>query len=693
MQRLSLLTDYSPWLLLLCAVTGALYAFFLYQKKNVPWGRNINYLLAFLRFVVVTVICILLLAPVLRVIKNYYEEPVVVLAVDNSTSVALEADSTELRTLTDGLKALQQQLAEKATVVVHGLEGEIAGGPDSLRFDQKSTNLHRMLKGIRSVYENRNLAGVVVLTDGIYNEGISPAFSSFNFPIHTVGLGDTIPKKDINLKTLYHNKLAYQGNDFPIVAEIHQRGFDGETVTVRLKKGDNVLQQQEARFEKGEPVKEVKFMTTSDVQGMQHYVVEVVPVEGEFTHENNSKHAYIDIIEGRERVLLVALSPHPDIKAIRSAIERKQNYELDIHVLGTSNKPPDEANYDLVIFHQIPNRYGRGTELLTKYSNASKLFVLGAQSDINRFNQVNKLMKIGVQGNRGDEVTPALNPDFGRFSIEAGNKELLRKLPPVNVPFGAYQLSADASVLLYQRVGNVVTEKPLLAMQSSAAKKTAVFAGDGMWRWRLEEYAATGSHALFDEFITKLVQFLSTKEDKRRFRVYPIKNEFYDTENVVFETEIYNEIYEKLYGQKVSLKITNEAGKERNYSYVNSELSARFEVGGFPEGVYRYAATTTVDGNVLRSTGEFTVRELQLEVLNLTADHALLRHLAQKNQGNFYPVQDMTALKSAFSISDLTRVIHSNEEYLEVIHLWWIALLLIALATVEWGLRKYKGGY
>ena len=113
---------------------------------------------------------------------------------------------------------------------------------DTIHFNHPSTPLNDMLKEIQTDYEGKNLSGVVLLSDGIHNQGLSPVFTPFKFPIYTVGLGDTIPQRDIRLKTVHYNKIAYQGNRFIIGAEILNDGFSEADIVVSVSEGGRILQ-------------------------------------------------------------------------------------------------------------------------------------------------------------------------------------------------------------------------------------------------------------------------------------------------------------------------------------------------------------------------------------------------------------------------------------------------------------------
>ena len=696
-------TQASPWFIVLCLLVGAGYTLVLYQKKS-AWSPRINYTLAGLRFLLVSLLCFLLLSPFIKQNRNTREKPRVVFAIDNSLSVSLGGDSVKTRNLLQQLAQTSRQLEDQ------GVETSVQSFDEtspvsksappsqilsSLAFKGNVTNLSGLLNKIQTNYEGRNLVGVVLVSDGIYNQGISPAFLPYPFTIHTIGLGDTIPKKDINLKSVYSNKVAYLGNQFPIVAEVHTTGFANQNLSVSLKKNGKVIERKSISVKQNLSVSEVSFRTSSSVKGMQHYTVEAEPQAGEFTTRNNVRDAYVDIIDGKEKILLIALTPHPDIKAIKSVIEKNENYEFVSHIVGTATETPKEGKYDLVIAHQLPDQYNAGSALVKKYADQGTpvWYILGAQSNTSQLNNLNPSVFINARGGQMDQVTPSFNPAFSLFKFESDQGNVLQRMPPVSVPFGDYKVSPGSEVILYQRVGSLVTNKPLLVVNTQKDRKSAVMLGEGLWEWRLEEYALTEKQEVVDELVLKLVQYLSSKEDKRKLRVYPVSDEFFDFEKVVFESETYNDIYEKIYDQKIRLDLTDEKGKVRTYSFTTTESSSRFEVSGLPTGVYRYKASATVLGKAQTSEGEFTVKELQLEALNTTADHHLLRQVAQQSNGRFFLPQQMDALQQLLTANRPPDVLQSSEELREIIHLKWIFFILLALATAEWAIRKYSGDY
>lgn len=697
MQKIQLLFDNSPWLILPSLLVGIAYALLLYLKGRklgtVSWGKTVNYVLAGLRFVLVTLLCLLIVGPFIKQIRNTIEEPIIVFAVDNSASVLSAGDSAQW---IPEILALQQKIQQQDYLV----ETRSFSSTDTLEtisFTEQRSDIAGLLSDIETEYEGRNLASVVLVSDGIYNEGVSPAYASYPFKLHSIGVGDTVPQQDLKVSNLYFNKIAYQGNKFPLVAEISNTGFSGESVAVSVNYRGKTIANEQITFNQERGIARVEFLLEATEEGMSHYVVAVEEREGEFTPENNISHAYVEIIEGKESILLVAQSPHPDIKALKLAIEQNKNYEVETAILGLSSWDPSTAansKFDLIILHQLPGRGLNDTQLNQLVQDANALwYIVGEQSNIAMFNQSNGLLEIISQNNETDEVRPLFNPSFKGFQLENEDQTTIDGFIPLKAPFGRINFKGEHTSLLYRQVGNVKTSQPLLVTGEIDEKKQAVLLADGVWKWRLQEYARNDNTQAFDAFFTKLIQFLSAKEDKRRFKVYPVRSEFEDTEPVVFETEIYNDIYEEVYGQSVSLSLTGEDGEKRNFSYVTNENNTQYRIGNLPEGIYRYQASVSLNDEQLTSNGEFSVRRLEIETLNLTANHDLLRELSQTSGGQFTTSDELDILSNTFQEQKLQSKIYTSEAFLPIINLKWLFFLLLLLVAAEWSIRKYMGSY
>lgn len=686
----------SPWFILLCLLAGGIYAFILYQNKK-TFNPLQNRVLAIVRAILVSLLAFLLINPLLRNNKSTIEKPTVVLAIDNSSSMT-HGGQAKLEALKKNLQQLKETIEAKgASVEIQSLDEETDNQNISdIKFTKKRSDLSQMLANIKSSYEGRNLTDVILVSDGIANEGISPTYGKYNFNIHAVGLGDTTQKRDVKLNAIYANRIAYLSNKFPIQAEVSSYGFQGKSTTVLLKQAGNVIDKQVVSFDKQDDLKQVTFYVTAQQKGMQRYTVEVAPLNAEFSTKNNAKDAYIDIVDGKEKVLLVALAPHPDVKALKSIIEKNDLYELTIKIVQSDDlNQIGSQPFDVLILHQLPDIYGMGGNVVSRLLAQGKptLFVLGNQTNINTFNGMQQTLAIAAQAGKADKVTAKFNNNFNLFNLDGDKLNLLERLPPILAPFGDYKPTAGSEIILYQRVGSLTTPKPLLIANTTSARKSAVLAGEGLWLWRLEEFSLTDKQEIIDEVLMKTLQLISVKDDKRKLRVYPISPDFSIDEKVIFENEAYNDIYERIYNQDIKLDVTDEKGKVRNFSYTTTKDNSRFEITGLPEGVYRYKASTQVLGKGEVVDGQFIVRNTDLENLNTTADFNMLRTLATQNNGKFFVANQLEKLKDFLSANKAPDKVTSVEEMNEFINMKWVFFVLVLLATVEWGLRKYLGSY
>jgi hypothetical protein len=697
MQRPQLIFEYSPALLLICALAAVGYAFLLYQKKG-PWSALMNKVLFAVRAVAVFVIAALLVSPILKQLQNNTEKATYIIAVDNSISLTEVRDSVQLQSLKDNIKALSEELEDQDyEVEIWNLEGRVES--NDIQFASQSTNITGLLNDIKSDFEGRNLGGVLLVSDGIYNLGMSPAFANYNFDINTLGVGDTLPKTDIALTSVLYNRLSYQGNKFPLIAQVQQRGFDNEQVKVSVNRGGATVASETVSLKPNNQIQEVRFLIEAKESGYQRYTVNVERKDGELTYQNNVSNAYVEVVEGKELIAIVAAAPHPDIKALKSAIESNANYELEEFVLSNNKDAERLKNnvkkFDLVILHQLPNYNRIGSDFLDQIesNNTATLTINGAQTDIRKFNSSNGILNVKTTPGEYDNITAIFNPGFSSFKLSDDLQAAFDQFPPLYVPFGRYELQADAEVLLYQRVGNINSGYPLLVVKAGQDAKKAVMMGQGIWKWKLTDYANFGNNNRFDELVVKLVQYLSTKDDKRKFRVYPTKNEYLDNESIVFETEIYNDLFERVYNNKIDLTLTNESGEQFNYDYITSESNSQYIINGLADGVYKYLATTVINGKTEKAAGELLVRNVQLESINLTADFNLLRKLSEQTGGNFFKEDEIEALSDQLSSKTAQGIIHTNEEYLPFINLNLILILILIFISFEWFMRKYNGSY
>jgi hypothetical protein len=307
----------------------------------------------------------LLLGPIVKQVNNLFEKPFFVIVYDNSVSVKEATDSVQIQGLESKLKETAEVLRDKGYEVrVTDLQGRETEAPV---FNSPMSDINGALKKITNRYESNQVGGVILASDGIYNEGISPLYSTYNFPLYTIGIGDTTQRTDVMIKDISYNKIVYQGNKFPLRVEVMAKNLPDQNITVTLsQRGKNLA--QITKPSKGDELLVYDFQPMAEEQGIQKLDIKVDVKEGEYNTRNNRSTVFIEVVEGKKKILAIASAPHPDIKALREVVDKNPNYEFLLHIPGVEEQPPANLRpdqIDLVIFHQAPDVRGKTRELFS----------------------------------------------------------------------------------------------------------------------------------------------------------------------------------------------------------------------------------------------------------------------------------------------------------------------------------------
>ena len=695
--------SYPWWYIGLCLLLGALYAFVLYFKDNSfkDAGKRVQrYIkaLSIFRFLVVSFLAFLLLMPLLKNRVTSVERPIIVYLQDNSESVknALNADSAVFKNNTADLVS---QLSQNYDLHQYQFGDEFKDSLD-YTFDGKVTNIEAALEEIYNRYANQNVGGIIMATDGIYNEGSNPIYgtNNLNVPLYSIALGDTTPKRDIKIERSYYNKIAYLRDKFTLRIDVTATNCAKEGTTLKIFKING--SKKDKILTKTIYVKTNDFTKTYDLEieatipGINQYQIEIDKIPDEATTKNNVQRIYIDVLDSRQKILLLAAAPHPDITAIKSAIEKNENYETTTAYANNFNESLN--TYDLVVLHGLPSRNEPVTQLLAEITNKSipVFYVLSQQTNIAGFNSAQSLLQINGANNQINNAKADMQSGFTLFTLQNTMADNLVNLPPLNTPFGEYALGENAVSLLNQKIGTVNTTYPLLILEQSSAVKRAVLAGEGIWRWRMYDFQTDANHETVDELIGKTIQYLSVKSDKRKFRCSTAKNLYYENERISFDAELYNDSYELINDSDATLTITDAEGKAFPFNFNKTAAAYKLDAGIFPIGDYNFVAKTIYAGKNFESKGKFSVIPKQLEALNTVANHQLLNSLAGKSGGAiFYNNQTAAITDSITNNATIKPIMFSNFENSAFINLKWLFFVLLTFLALEWFIRKFNGGY
>ncbi|MFN8437525.1 MAG: hypothetical protein U0V72_07775 [Cytophagales bacterium] len=678
------------WYLFFALSVAVLYAYILYKKPN-SWNKSLNWILAVFRGMVVFVILFLLTEPLIKQSKQTEKKPVIAFIIDNSQSISLFS-KTYLQTLKDLINN-KKDLSSDKQYKFYSLEANCSEDSlSNIKFDENHTNTQNVISKIEAEHEGEKISGLIVLSDGNINNGLNPLYNSYKYPVYTVGIGDTTQRNDIAISQVNYNKVAFKGNKFLINVQIRNVGFGGSKTELVISENKNNIQKKTIDFKKNKGEQLVSFTLDAVQEGNYHYVIQCTPLKGEITNTNNTAHVYIQVVKNKERILILAQAPHPDVKAINAALNTAQNYEVDVHFIGDNENPKlDQVNAAVLV--GIPNKKLIGEQVYQQIikNQIPCMYVVHSNADLQKIYAHSKAVQIQLRNNESDKAQAALNQNFGVFSITDFDTEIIGKFPPLNVPFGSYSVTTNAEILLNQKIGNSISQNPLWVLQKSNEINSAVVCGEGLWLWRMFEKSTYNQTKNVDELILKSIQVITSKKDKKKFKVIPTEEHFDENDQIAVTTEMYDQLNEPIYDKEVTLEIVDENKKVFTYKYVHQQLNDKFEIGKLEHGTYTYQARTQIGEKTEKYSGAFTVHPVQLEQQLSQANHLLLQNLSTQTNGLYFnhnQIKDL--IKSLNQLKDKGTITY-HEEYDEIVNIKWILVLLILFICIEWFLRKYFG--
>lgn len=700
---MTLITEYSLWFALLCVLLGAVFSVALYfRNNNTDFDRKAKIVMSVLRGVSIALIAFLLLAPMLKLNVKETEKPVLIFAVDNSESMVFTSDSSFYRhDFQEKIDHLIHSFDDKYEVKTY-LVGEKADalntkGKIMIPFDGKTTNLSSLFSDVENVYANQNVGAMVLVSDGIYNTGSNPQYQvdRLKFPVYTVMAGDTTLQTDLRIANIIHNSQTFMGNYFPVEIKVAATHLAGNKAVLKVFEKDVEVFTKTIDIRGNQHFETAKLTLQAKKKGTQKYHVELTELDGEMTYRNNSANFFINVVDTREKIAIVYFAPHPDVSAIKAALETSDKYEVEVSSAENFNKNPND--YSLIILHQLPAVKPVAGNLLTKIQQEgiSALYIIGKQTDLKAFNNIGAGISITQQGGKVmfNEAYPNYNENFLSFNFSEEARQMLKNYTPLLTFFGNYQTSVGANVFMHQKISNVVSTYPLIVFSQNVKGRTGVITGTDIWRWRLQNYLKVQNFDAFDEIINKIALYMSVKGDKSYFRIH--SQEVYNENTPVeFNAELYNESYELINEPDIRFVLTDESGKEYVSQFSKQNSGYNLNLGKLPVGDYTWEASTVAGTKTYKKSGSFTVQEIMLESMNLVANRDVMRAIAEQSEGQCFNVNEMEQLEKVIKENDdIKPVVNYNKKYTLILNSWIYLTLIVLLLGIEWFMRKWGGGY
>ncbi|SFC33647.1 hypothetical protein SAMN04489722_102230 [Algibacter lectus] len=667
--------------IILAGIVALSLALFQYINKRKSMSK-LNMLFAFLRFISIFSILILLINPKFNQTTFTTEKPNLVIAVDNSNSIKHLNQSEKVKTLVETISE-NSELKNKFNLSFYTF-GETFKASDSLTFTEKQSNINEAFTQLSQIYKTSN-APTVLISDGNQTLGNDYEFASNTYkqPVYSIILGDTITYVDLKIQQLNVNKYAYLKNKFPGEAIVVYSGNSNVTSKFVVKQGNITVFSQNVSFSKNNNSALLNFNLPASQVGVSAYKAYLVPIENEKNKVNNYKNFAVEVIDQKNNIAVVSTFSHPDLGSLKKSIESNERSTVSFF---EPNEFVSKINdFQLVILYQPNNKF---KELITKLNaeNKNKFIIEGSNTDLDFLNKNNTTYDHEITG-QTENYQAQLNLNYTSFLVDDINFE---SFPPLKSNYGSIVFTVPFETILYKNVNGISTQEPLFVTLETGGRREAILFGENIWKWRSQSFLNSKSFNEFDDFLGKIIQYLASNKKRNRLNVdyesfyngsgnIVIKAEFFD-KNFIFDTR-----------ESLQIKLIDKLSKEeKTFPFILKNNNYQVDLSSLPPSEYSFTVRTSKEN--LSKSGSFQILEYNVEQQFLNANSKKLKQLAVNSNGESYFIDNHKGLITDLLSDDRYQPIQKSHNTSRPLIDWKYLLAIIALAlSAEWFLRKYKG--
>lgn len=666
-------------LLLLSLIIAGCLSFFqyLYKVKN---KSNVYLFLTFLRFLSIFLILLLLINPIITTSKLEIIKTPLPIVVDNSSSISFLNAKEKATELVQKLTS-NSAIKEKFEVQSYLFDTDFKQS-DSLTFKGNQTNLDLVAKNLKGIYKNA-FYPTVIITDGNQTTGNDYVYSfNENNKVYPLVLGDTAKVLDLKINQLNVNRYAFLKNKFPVEVFLQYSGDKSITANFSITQGNEVLHKQSVSFSPSKKTAIVNVLLSANKVGLQVYKAKIESKESEKNTFNNIKNFAVEVIDQKTTVAIVSAIDHPDIAAIKRAVESNLQHKV---ILINPNEVKSLEDYNVLVLYQPTTAFKSVFEANQK-ANLNTFIITGTATDFSFLNQQQNNFVLKMSGQEEDYLA-----DFdSQFNLFAVDNLGFENFPPLQNNYGSITVNGEVNVLLSAKIRNIDTNAPLLSFTENQGKRSAYLFGENSWKWRLQSHVDNQSFEKYDIFINKIIQYLASNNAKKSLVVN--HESFYNSgEAIEITAQYFNKNYDFDEKANLTIAVTNIKTKQtKNFDLLKGNNTYKVNLDGLVAGSYNFSVKEL--NSKTSYSGHFEILDFDIEKQFVNPDVQKLKQLAEQTGGTaFYPNQ----------VDALIKTLLENEEYKAVqkdvvtksplIDWKWLLVLIAVFLSTEWFVRKYNG--
>jgi uncharacterized membrane protein len=723
------------WALAAIVLSAAAVAWFAYSRRRLDPKRR--FMLSALRFVTLLALVVFLLRPVTSNPDDGGSGVVVPVLVDTSRSMSIE-DAGGARRIDRArqliVERLLPSLSSRFTIEVLSFgETVAAADPKQLSSSARQSDLEGALTAVRTRYQGRPVAGIVLVSDGGDTSNRAERAAAESPPIFAIGIGAPVAGKDREVLSVAAADRTLDDSRVDLEVSAVSHGLGTTPIELRLfENGRPVDVRRATPVGDGTPVREV-FQVTPARGAPAVYTVETPAAPGELVPENNARSVLVQAPTRSRRVLLVEGAPGFEHSFLRRAWGSDSGLEIDAVVKKgrddqgsdtyyvqaarsrsdnlTAGYPPTREAlfvYDALVLANVEGHQFTRAQLEAARAFVGQrgggLLVLGTRSFLSRGlvdTPLEEVLPLDLS-DQGGVVSAAASPGPNRVSLTtAGEAHPVMQLAPAfdetRRRWDALPALASVATIGGPRPGASVlavsggpggTPRPLVAVQRFGEGRAMIFAGEASWRWRMMMPAADRS---FETFWRQALRWLaSSATDPVHITVPQGPPGIAAPLRIV----VRNAAFEPQAGATLTVRVTTPDGRSESVSPVpetGADAAGRFVAEYRPAvaGVYRITADAKSGTGVLGSaSASMLVGGADLEMTDPRLNRQALERVALASGGRLVDEDQLGTL------GDMLKGLVPAAELSVRRDLWhnvWSFAAILALLAAEWVLRRRWG--
>ena len=666
------------WILLGLILSIFLGYYLYYYKVKQP--TKINLLLAIIRSFVFFLIVLLLINPSIPEEVLFSQKTKLSVLIDNSSSIKYFKKDSLINHILEGLKN-DKKLNKKFNIDYYSFGNKFQLS-DTFNFDDNQTDISIPLKKITRIQKNRN-SPIVLISDGNQTIGNDYLYTKIKEPVFPIVIGDTSKYKDVKISQINVNRYSFINNKFPVETILQYDGVQPVRLRYSIENNGKIIYTKIIKFTDKNNSRILKTFIKASQEGLNVYKSKIQYLENEKNKANNYKNFSVEVNNKQSKILIVSSFYHPDLGALKKAIERDKQRKVNIEII--KSKKHQINDYQLIILYQPDEKFN----LLLKQLNSNKLsfmLITGSKTDWSFIN--NESLGITKKNiNQLENYSASFNNSFFTFSQKNIGFE---NFPPLLDYFGELNIMIPHQTLLFQNINGYSSQRPLLVAANENNQKKIFLFGEGIWKWRSSSFQKKNSFINFDKFIGSIVQYASNKKIRDRLDI-DIKPSYNINSKILISAFYIDENFQFDNRATLLFTVLNKNTKEKKIlPFSLSDSSYQLYLNSLDSGKYEY--TVSVNEQDISKKGNFVVNDFLVEEQFTSANSNKLGLLAKKTKGELYfednynLLMDKLVNDDQFQIEQKSKQISSN-----LINKTWMMLVIVTLLSLEWIIRKYIG--